>query len=516
MGSKRGTLIAGVVLLAMIPATAAHAAFPGDNGKIAYGRGTSIWTVNPDRTGRTQITSGARDFGPRWSPDGRQIVFTSTRADPNPILCMSSCRYEVYVMNADGSNIRRVTTSTSGGYSSGGSWSPDGTRIAFGRAGHIWTIKPDGTDEQRVTPDHTNPDCFRDYGETIWSPDGKEVATNGVSLCFDHEYPISCVLNVSTGVSRWCSFTTGADRIVDWAPDSDHVVFGTMGIESGGMGMYTVGTKSATGAQLTDGTYDDGDGGAGWSPDGKRIVFARATPYEQDWLLRFINADDGSNITPLSAGDVYECCPNWQPIPINAYPRPKGTEPLDFSLVPAYQPCTAANRTHGPPLAFPSCAPPQRMPGRLTIGTADSNQAPTKSVSSIRLRPLVGAPATPEDESDIQLSGTVNDVRLASDLSDFAGTLETRMTVRITDKNNTPHPGGPGAATVQDVTYSFPIPCTATADTTVGGDCTFDTTAETFVPGLLKEGRRAVWQLGQLEIYDGAGQPFLRQGIFVP
>jgi hypothetical protein len=107
-------------------------------------------------------------------------------------------------------------------------------------------------------------------------------------------------------------------------------------------------------------------------------------------------------------------------------------------------------------------------------------------------------------------------VRLASDLSDYAGTLEARVTLRITDKDNTPSPGGPGAATSEDLTYSFPIHCSATVDTGVGADCSFDTTAEAFVPGIAKEGRRAIWQLGQLAVHDGNGGVFMRQGIFVP
>ena len=50
--------------------------------------------------------------------------------------------------------------------------------------------------------------------------------------------------------------------------------------------------------------------------------------------------------------------PDWQPIPINAYPRPAGAYPMRASLVPAYEPCISPNRTHGPPLGFGSCSPP--------------------------------------------------------------------------------------------------------------------------------------------------------------
>jgi hypothetical protein len=280
--------------------------------------------------------------------------------------------------------------------------------------------------------------------------------------------------------------------------------------------MYTYRLDVGGANELTDTTHDNGFAGAGWSPDGERIVFARASSYGSDWLLYTMDASDGSNLVQLSAGDAFERDPDWQPIPINAYPRPKGASPMQTSLVPAYQACTSPNRTHGPPLAFPSCAPPQRTPGQLTIGTADSNGRPTKSVSIIQIGVRPGIASTPADEADLHMFGTINDVRLASDLADYTGTLEARMSLRITDKDNTPHPGGPGAGTTQDLTYSFPIPCSATSDTTVGGDCTFETTAEAFAPGIVKELRRSVWELGSMRIYDGGGGLFMTQGIFVP
>ena len=57
------------------------------------------------------------------------------------------------------------------------------------------------------------------------------------------------------------------------------------------------------------------------------------------------------------------------------YARPKGATPLRVPLVPAFQQCTAADRTHGPPLAFPSCASPAQTSGNLTVGTPDANGA---------------------------------------------------------------------------------------------------------------------------------------------
>jgi hypothetical protein len=69
---------------------------------------------------------------------------------------------------------------------------------------------------------------------------------------------------------------------------------------------------------------------------------------------------------------------------------------------------------------------------------------------------------------------------------------------------------------VQELTQSYPLPCTATADTTVGSTCGFDTTIEALVPGAVKELERAIWHLGTIRVHDGAGNLFLTQGIWVP
>ena len=61
--------------------------------------------------------------------------------------------------------------------------------------------------------------------------------------------------------------------------------------------------------------------------------------------------------------------------------------------------------------------------------------------------------------------------------------------------------------------------------TTIGSTCSLNTTADAVLPGVVKETRRAIWQLGQVQVFDGGSDGvvsttpntlFLTQGIFVP
>jgi hypothetical protein len=195
-------------------------------------------------------------------------------------------------------------------------------------------------------------------------------------------------------------------------------------------------------------------------------------------------------------------------------------------LVPAYAQCTAPNRTHGPPLAFGSCNPPTQASDELTLGTAESNGKPTRTTGFVRLNTFVGNPQTPADEADMRIRAQLTGIYDQNTLSPYAGELRAQAQMRITDKLNAPHPGGPGAATVQDTTYGFTILCAPSSDPALGGACTLDTTADALVPGTFTEGRRAIWQTNQVEVYDGgadndADTPadntlFMTQGVFVP
>jgi hypothetical protein len=221
------------------------------------------------------------------------------------------------------------------------------------------------------------------------------------------------------------------------------------------------------------------------------------------------------------------------------HPRPLSASPIVASFVPAFNECVGTgNRTHGPPLVFPSCNPPVQSSNNVTVGTFDANGANSNMKGSIRISVKVGVPGGVED-SDVKLISSITDVRCkagnaacgsanAADGADYTGQLQGNALIRITDHWNAVAPGGgPDAATVQDIPFPVNTGCVATASNTIGGTCAITTTANTVVPGTpVKDGKRANVEIQQIQITDGGpdgvmGTPTgndlaFVQGIFIP
>jgi Tol biopolymer transport system component len=133
-----------------------------------------IYAVN-EKTGASKRLTTARGYDAEgsYSPDGQWLVFTSIRDAYNRELSEAEKKKlqedpsyfaEIYVMRADGSGQKRLTTVT--GYDGGPFFSPDGKRIVWrrfdesGLIANVWTMNPDGSDQRQIT----------DFGAMSWAP----------------------------------------------------------------------------------------------------------------------------------------------------------------------------------------------------------------------------------------------------------------------------------------------------------------------------------------------------------
>jgi WD40-like Beta Propeller Repeat len=485
----------------------ALAAFPGQNGRFVYAQDPGIWTANPDGSQRFQVTtpSGSTDRNPTWSADGQRIAFERFSTNPN--------QWDLYVVNADGTGLANVTQ-TPANDEFDASWSPDGSKLVFFRC--CWTISKINVDGTGLTTVATPPPNIL-YRRPKWSPDGTKIAFK----CgpFNNEHDICSVNADGTGLMNLTNTPMFTENNYDWSPDGTKIVFDGYppNDPSASTDVYVMNRDGTGRANLTSspGQYDGAP--LVWAPNGA-ILFASSRLPEGLYLT----SANGSSVT------WYEFTLNlsdWQAAPAAApagIARPKGASPLRVSLVPAFQKCNAPDSTHGAPLAYPSCLGPRKISQYLTMGTPDQNGRPAKAIDSISLIATPGDPATTANEADVKLNATITDVRGdnpgVNTFPDYLAELRVLMTVRLTQRIE--------LSTTADFPFDWTVPCTGTADTTVGSTCAITTSVNTLVPGAVLERYRAIWQLGQIQVQDGGEDGvgategdntlYLKQGMFVP
>ncbi len=192
------------------------------NGKrVAFNRfpadwsGCEVFVMNSDGTGVTQLThGGGYEFGGIWSPSGKRIAFVANHDGSN----------DLYVINADGSGLKRVTTGADVGTVT--AWSPNGKQIMFssgrdGGDGDIFVMDADGTN---IT-DLTNNNVDDEGDRASWSPNGKLIAFSSRRDGGDLDI---FVMNADgTGVRQITGI--GGDVVDDddptWSPNGKHLAF---------------------------------------------------------------------------------------------------------------------------------------------------------------------------------------------------------------------------------------------------------------------------------------------------
>ena len=260
---------------------------------VSYRDGNNeIYVMNADGSGVKRLTkTPADDWSPCWSPDGRKIAFTSNRD------AKIKGVHNIYIMNVDGSHIKRVTYNQA--WDEHAAWSPDGRRLAYVTTAdsnaEIFVINVDGSGNHRLTFntfDDKNP---------AWSPDGQHLAyasqATGVWQIFmmnaDGQNPIQLTYS---GANDWHPA---------WSPDGRKIAF--VSDRDGNSEIYVMNADGSNQVRLTFSPSSDEH--PTWSPDGKALAFwSNRQGTTNDIYLMWA---DGSQQTRLTTHPASDGAPAW-------------------------------------------------------------------------------------------------------------------------------------------------------------------------------------------------------------
>lgn len=314
--------IAGaIVLLTMLAASEAAAQpaavtpFPrGLSGTLAFQSDTRS-PSNPDgrvRLYTIDLASGViatlgtggnwDDEQPRWSPDGRRVAFKSNRGGS----------YNLYVMNADGSNVVRLTNHAANDHDP--TWLPDGQAMVFSSdrdrgAGRndLYRLSLSDGRVDRLT------NFFEGYAimPTV-SPDGNWVAFVGQTFPYEGGWAFQVhVLELAT-LMTWPFDMTAPGCWPNWSPDGQSIAHVWTGAAQS-----SIQTVSSFGEspQVVPGEPSRWHYYPDWSPDGQLLAVSISPEHHEgeDWDLAIVDAMRTQPARRLTMGSGNDRLPDWRP-----------------------------------------------------------------------------------------------------------------------------------------------------------------------------------------------------------
>ncbi|GAC1397800.1 MAG: hypothetical protein NVSMB56_12810 [Pyrinomonadaceae bacterium] len=337
------------VLLSGASDQGAHAQ-TANTGRIITSTGcspTGIIAINPDGSNRINLApdtfaNGCTGYGaynssnPSVARNG-MIAFQSTRNQhgENPFR-----QFRIYVMNADGSNVRRLTPEPAAGdfrpdqvTDFNPAISPDGSRVAFisnrtvieyssaGTGGNtvqahvfdIYIVNTDGTGLRKVTTFQLNPGngpLGSDFRSVTWSPDGTRLAFRALRQIPDKSFRdiLGAINPDGTGETLLSQVNSDGSSLLDWSPDGTRIMHGQHPAGNDStffLRYYSVADGSITAYRVDASPFNFNSGDyaqARFSPDSQRIVyFTVPDPGEGTRVLVTANLDL-SNITTVGRG----------------------------------------------------------------------------------------------------------------------------------------------------------------------------------------------------------------------